>query len=363
MIPAFTQPWKRPLDLKGCADAAGPRWAILRYGEEDTLRYFNLDQILAGARSALKPALLSTMALTIIVAIVIYGFFSMLGAGVGAILLRFIGGVSCLLWSLFGLSALAHQVHTDLQGQPIPGLKEAMRFAYSRIRPLLLLPAWAVGGLLVLLLLELFLLFLARIPGLGLVWLALLGVPLLLLNTVIAIALLLALFNIAARVAISAPDPTALREVLWRLLRRRLPELLIYNLGGVLATALVAMLVLSPLWLGMQITWGLAHAVAAAQVAALEAAAGFWGGFAHLLALIVFGALLAAVASVPGIVITHMTLLVHLELDEPQAEKIAKKSAAATAKKSSVGRSRGGKKSTPRARKDSGGKATETKST
>jgi len=283
------------------------------------LRYFNLDQIVAGARSALKPALLITMAITIVVAIVIYGIFSMGGGtpGAGAIFLRFIGGVGCLLWSLFGLTALARQVHLDLQGQPVPGVRQAMCFAWSRIKPLLLLPAWATGGLLALLLAELFILVLARIPGLGLIWLALAGVPLLLLNTVVAMALLLALFNIAARVAISEADPTALRDVLWRLLRQRLPELLIYNLGGVLATALVAALVLSPLWLGLQVTWGLAHIVAGPQVTALEAASGFWGGLAHLVALIIFGALLAAIASVPGIVITHMTLLVHLELDEP----------------------------------------------
>ena len=224
------------------------------------------------------------------------------------------------------------------------------------MRPLLLLPAWGVGGLLVLMLLELALLFLARIPGLGLIWLALLGAPLLLLNTVIAVALLLALFNIAARVAISTPDPAALREVLWRLMRRRLPELLIYNLGGVLATVLAAMLVLSPLWLGMQITLGFAHAVAAAQMAALVAAAGFWGGLAHLVALFAFGALLAAVASVPGIVITHMTLLVHLELDDSLAAKDGGEPAAAAPKRG-TGASKGKKPRAKAGRKADGKEA------
>jgi len=262
------------------------------------------------------------MALTIVVAVVIYGVFSMGGiSGAGSIFLRFIGGVGCLLWSLFGLTALARQVHLNLQGQPIPNTKQAMCFAWSRVKSLLLLPAWAVGGLLALLLAELLILALARIPGLGLVWLALAGVPLLLLNTVVAMALLLALFNIAARVAISDADAGALRDILWRLLRQRLPELLIYNLGGVLATLLVAALVLSPIWLGLQITWGLAHIVSGPQVAAVQSASGFWGGVAHLVALVIFGGLLAAIASVPGIVITHMTLLVHMELDEPKEKK------------------------------------------
>jgi len=34
-----------------------------------------------------------------------------------------------------------------------------------------------------------------------------------------------------------------------------------------------------------------------------------------MLSLLVFGALLSAVAGVPGIVITHMTLLLHLEFE------------------------------------------------
>ena len=167
---------------------------------------------------------------------------------------------------------------------------------------------------------EVLALLLARIPGLGLVWLALAGVPLLLLNTVVALGLLLALFNIAARVAISDADANALRDTLWRLLRERFAELAVYNLGGALATALIAAIVLSPVWLGLEITWGLAHIVAGAQVAAVLAASGFWGGIAHLVALVLAGALLAAVASVPGIVITHMTILVHRELDAAHAE-------------------------------------------
>jgi len=311
---------------------------------------------MAGARSALKPSLIITMAGTIIIAVVIYGIFSMSGAsGVGDIFLRFIGGVGCLLWTLFGLTALARQVHVGMQGQPIPNTKQAMCFAWSRIQSLLLLPAWAVGGLLALLLAELLILALAKIPGLGLVWLALAGVPLLLLNTVVAMALLLALFNIAARVAISEADAGALRDILWRLLRQRLPELLIYNLGGVLATLFVAALVLSPIWLGLQITWGLSHIVAGPQIEAIQASSGFWGGIAHLVALIVFGGLFAAIVSIPGIVITHMTLLVHMELDEPKVKKAAAgRKRATTTRKAPVRKrtaSRTAKTATPRSRK------------
>ncbi len=298
---------------------------------------------MVAARSALKPSFIITMAGTIIIAVVIYGAFSMGGASdTSEIFLRFIGGVACLLWMLFGLTALARQIYIGIQGQSVPNTRQAMCFAWSRARSLLLLPAWIAGGLLTLLLAELFILMLARIPGLGLIWLALVDVPLLLLNTVVATSLLLALFNIAARVAISQVDTNALRNILWRLLRQRLPELLIYNLGGALATLLVAALALSPIWLGFQITWGLGHSVAGPQMAAIQASTGFWGGIAHLVTLVVFGGLLAAIASIPGIVITHMTLRVHMALDEPKTKKAAaKKTEAASHRtaKSSIPRS------------------------
>ena len=316
---------------------------------------------MAGIRSALKPSFIITMAGTIIIAVIIYGIFSM-GSVVGAseIVLRFIGGVGCLLWTLFGLIALARQVHVDMQGQPIPNTRQAMCFAWSRVRSLLLLPAWAAGGLLALLLAELFVLLLARIPGPGLVWLALAGVPLLLLNTVVAVALLLALFNIAARVAISQADVGTLCDILWRLLRQRLPELLIYNLGGVLATLFIAALVLSPLWLGLRITQGLSYIVAGPQMMAVQAASGFWGGIAHLVALVIFGGLLAAIVSIPSIAITHMTLLIHTELDKPETQSAAAgRKRAATFRKTPARRtaSRTANASTPRSGKGKKGGA------
>jgi len=289
------------------------------------MRYLNPGQLLAAARSAIKPSLLITMACTLTGAVVIYGLAGIpADAGGAAVFWHFTGGVAALLWTLFGLTALARQLHLDMEGEPMPNTRAAMGFAWTRIRSLVVLPAWAAGGLLALLVTEMAVLLLARIPGLGLVWLALIGVPLLLLNTLVGLGLLLALFNIAARVAMSDAGADVLRDTLWRLLRQRFAELAVYNLGGVLATALIAFIVLSPVWLGLEITWGLARAVAGAQMAAVLAASGFWGGIAHLVALVLAGVLLAAVASVPGIVITHMTLLVHRELDasetpEPEA--------------------------------------------
>ncbi len=286
------------------------------------MTYFNPEQILASARSALKPVLLLTAGGTLAVAVFINGLFVMGGdiSGTGSLLLHFIGATLALLAALFGLTALAHQLHMDLQDKAIPDTREALRFAWDRVQALLLLPAWAAGSLLIVLFAEMFLLLLAKIPGLGLLWLALIGAPLLLLNTVIAVLLLLAVFNIAARVAISDENAAGLRDALWQLLRHRLPELMIYNLGGVLATALIAAVVLSPMWLGAQMSWALVHVVAGEQVQLVSAAAGFWGSLAHLLALVIFGVLLAAVASVPGVVITHMTLLIHLQMDASQIE-------------------------------------------
>ncbi|MDX8391220.1 MAG: hypothetical protein R8K53_01440 [Mariprofundaceae bacterium] len=288
------------------------------------MQYFSLEQIVTSARSALKPALLLTMGGTLAIAVFINGLFGMGGeiSGAGSLLLRFIGATLTLLWVLFGLTALAHQLHMAMQGEDddIPDTRQAIVFSWTRIRALLLLPMWAAGGLLVLLLGEMLLLVLGKIPGIGLLWLALIGVPLLLLNTFIAVSLLLALFNIAARVAVSDDDAAGLRDSLWRLLRHRLPELMIYNLGGVVATLLIAAVVLSPIWLGAQASWALVHVVVGDQVQLITAGIGFWGGLAHLLGLIVFAVLLAVVASVPGIVITHMTLLVQLHMDASEAE-------------------------------------------
>ncbi|OIO71589.1 MAG: hypothetical protein COW19_10645 [Zetaproteobacteria bacterium CG12_big_fil_rev_8_21_14_0_65_55_1124] len=258
-----------------------------------------------------------TMSGTVLGGVLIYGLFGMGGepGGAGFLLLHFIGGMACLFWTLFGLTALAHQLHMQITDQPVPDTREAAVFVWSRMQPLLLLPVYAAGGLLALLLGEMLLLVLAKIPGLGMLWLVLIGAPLLLLNTVIVIVLLLAVFNIAARVAISDADVDGLRDALWQLLRHRLPELLIYNLGGVVASLLVAVVLLSPLWLGAGVTSAVMDVVAGEQMLRIQEASGFWGGLAHLLSLLVFGVLLSAVAGVPGIVITHMTLLLHLEFE------------------------------------------------
>lgn len=295
-------------------------------------QYFNQDQIMRAARNAIKPGLLLTMATTIVVAVVIYGLAPADVTSTGSIAARFIVGVVCLLWLLFGLTALAHQLYAGVKGEPLPSTWQAMTYASSRLRALLLVPAWGGGLLLALLLLEMLLLALAKIPGIGLVWLALIAVPLLLINTVVAVGLLLALFNIAARIAISEDDAGRLKNTLWQLLRQRLPELLIYNLGGVLVTVVVAAIVLSPLWLGLKISLGLAGYMAGGEMAVVLAGNGFWGGLAHLLGLVSAGILLAAVVSVPAIVISHMTLMVQLELSG-QAETATGKPKAAAAKK------------------------------
>jgi len=282
------------------------------------MQYFNPEQVLTSARTALKPALMFSMALTVLGAVLIFGLFGLDNpvSGLASLLWHFVGGVLCLFWVLFGLTALAHQLHCHHRDEAVPETRHALTFVWTRIQPLLLLPAWAAGGLLAVLLGEMLLLVLAKVPGLGLIWMVVVGAPLLLLNTVIAIVLLLALFNIAARVAVSDAGAGELRDALWQLLRHRLPELLIYNLGGVVASLLVAAVVLSPLWLGAEMTLSLSDYVAGGQVQRISDADGFWGGLAYLLFLLIFGGLLSLVAGVPGIVITDMTLLLHLELED-----------------------------------------------
>jgi len=287
-------------------------------------RYFQPDQWLAAARNSLKLRLLSTMALSVLAAVVLFGLFRSGGElTFTAILSNFIGGIGALFSLLFGLTALAHQLHCQINDEFVPNSVEAARFAWSRAQSILMLPIWGAGVLLALILAEVVVLSLANIPTLGLIWLALIGVPLLLLNTVIVVALMLALFNMAARVAIADADTGSLKDDLWHLLREKLPELLVYNLGGVLVTLFMAALLLSPLWLGVEVTLALADYAAHEPLMRAYDSVGFWGSIAHLIGLVMLGLLLAAVVSVPGVVITHMTLLVHLGLaseEEPGEE-------------------------------------------
>lgn len=279
-------------------------------------RYFQPDQWLTAARNSLKPRLLVTMALSVLAAVVLFGLFKAGGElTFAAILSSFLGGVGALFALLFGLTALAHQLHCQINDEFVPNAIEAARFAWSRAQSILMLPLWGAGVLLAVILAQMLALSLANIPGLGLVWLALIGVPLLLLNTVIVVVLMLALFNMAARMAIADTDTASLKRDLWRLVREKLPELLVYNLGGVLVTIFMAVLLLSPLWLGYEVTLSLIDYAAHESFVRAYDSTGFWGSIAHLIGLMMVGLLLAAVVSVPGVVITHMTLLVHLGLD------------------------------------------------
>lgn len=265
---------------------------------------------------ALKPKLLLAMSISILGAVLIFGllFIPSEHDTFTGILTSFVGVLGSLFWFLFGLTAVAHQLHQDLQSEPMPNSVEAFRFAWGKARALMLLPAWGTALLLALLLGEMLLLSLANIPALGLIWLSLLAVPLLLLNSIVAVVLLLALFNIAARVVLAGDDVQHLKEDLWHLIKQRLPTLLLYNLGGVLVSCIIAVVVLSPLWLGAQVTLSLVDYTANEAFLRIIDAIGFWGSIAHLLALIMLGLLLSAIASIPSIVITHMTLLVHQEL-------------------------------------------------
>lgn len=279
-------------------------------------QYLQLKPWWEAIQNALKPKLLLTMALSILGTVVIFGLFCINGEydSFFGILRYFVGVTVSLLWFLLGLTALAHQLYQRMQSAPMSNTVEAFRFAWGKAKTLMILPAWGILVLLVLLLVEVLLLALSNIPGLGLVWLSLLAVPLILLNTIVAIALVLALFNIAARVVLAGDDVEGIKAELWALIKQRLPMLLIYNLGGVLATGVAAVVVLSPLWLGAQMTLGLMGYAANDALLRVVDAVGFWGSIAHLLGLIMLGLLLAAIASVPGVVITHMTLLVHQEL-------------------------------------------------
>ena len=275
--------------------------------------YINYDLIIAAARDAIRPKLIVTMALVLTGSVMIAGLCNL--GGHQPLPLQIAGLLLNMLWLLFGLTALAHQVHAIMQHEHVPTMRVALRFARQRLRAIVMLPVWVAGAFLLLTAAELLLLWLARLPGPGLVWLAVITVPLMLLNTVVVLAMLLVLFNLAARVAISDDCAGDVRLKLWRLLQQRLPEMLIYNLGGVLVTAIVMLLIFSPIWLGGQMTLELIGVAAPEQLHQVLHPAGFWSGMAYMVGLMLCGLLVAAIASIPCIVITHVTVALHRALD------------------------------------------------
>jgi len=281
-----------------------------------SFRYLEATTLTHVAKSALKVELLLTTALAILGAFVLFGLF---GLGGDSSFLSILGDFSAMvlssLWFMLGLVALAHQLNISMSHEKaLPNTLEALVFAWQRLKAILLLPLWGAGLLLLVLLVEIILLSLANIPGLGVVWLAVLAVPLLIFNTLIAVMLMLSIFNIAAYVAVSDASVSTIRHELWALIKSKFGELVVYNLGGLLLTLVIATLLLSPLWLGAQATLALTGYAAAMPWQTLLEATGFWGSIAHLLGLVMGGLLLAAIGSVPIVIITHLTLLVHLEL-------------------------------------------------
>jgi len=275
--------------------------------------YINYDLIIAAARDAIRPKLIVTMALTLTGSIMIAGLCNI--GGHQPLLLQIAGLVLNILWLLFGLTALAHQIHAIMQDEHVPTMRTALRFARRRLRAIVMLPLWIAGAFLLLIGAELLLLWLANLPGPGLLWLAVLTVPLVLLNTVVVLAMLLALFNLAARVAMSDVSAEDVRRKLWQMMQQRLPELLIYNLGGILITLIVMALIFSPIWVGGQMTLELMAFSAPGQLHQILHPAGFWSGMAYMTGLMLCGLLVAAIASIPCIVITHVTVAIHRALD------------------------------------------------
>ncbi len=275
--------------------------------------YINYDLIIAAARDAIRPKLIVTMALVLTGSVMIAGLCNL--GGHQPLPLQIAGLLLNMLWLLFGLTALAHQVHAIMQHEHVPTMRVALRFARQRLRAIVMLPVWVAGAFLLLTVAELLLLWLARLPGPGLVWLAVITVPLVLLNTVVVLAMLLVLFNLAARVAISDDCAGDVPLKLWQLLQQRLPEMLIYNLGGVLVTAIVVLLIFSPIWLGGQMTLELIGVAAPEQLHQVLHPAGFWSGMAYMVGLMLCGLLVAAIAGIPCIVITHVTVALHRALD------------------------------------------------
>lgn len=181
-----------------------------------------------------------------------------------------------------------------------------------------MLPVWVLAALLGCIISELLLLWLAKLPGLGLVWLAIIVIPLMLLNTLLVAFAILVWFNLAATIATAEPQESAdaLRRKITRALRERLTELLIYNIGGVFIAAIATMIILLPLSLGIQATYQLAEMAAPGLLHAILEPSGFWAGMAYMITLLLGGVLAGSITGIPLIIIVHITLAIHRSLGE-----------------------------------------------
>lgn len=279
-----------------------------------SLRFLEVSTLSFVARSALRPELLLTTAAAILGAVVLYGMFGFGGDGSWSSMLGgFVAITLSLLWLMLGMVAVAHQIHARMSHQdPMPNTWDGFRFAIQRVRSLIVLPAWGVGLFLAVMVAEVVVVWLANIPGIGIIWLALLSLPLLIFNTGVAIILMLSVFSIAAYVTVFDSELGQMRGQLRQIMKNNLLDLAVYNLGGVLLTLILAALVLSPLWLGAQLSLSMIDFAAADAWLKLLQADGFWGSLAHFIALIMLGLLLAAVCAIPLVIITHITLLVYI---------------------------------------------------
>ncbi|RMG91212.1 MAG: hypothetical protein D6703_05660 [Zetaproteobacteria bacterium] len=273
-----------------------------------------LDLILAAARDAVRPRLLQVAIVTLIGVLFISAWLS----HADAIPSLTVGGVLLACWLLFGLTALAFQLESlAVEGQPLPAGR-AFRLAASRLRSIIMLPVWVLAALLGCIISELLLLWLAKLPGLGLVWLAIIVIPLMLLNTLLVAFAILVWFNLAATIATAEPQESAdaLRRKITRALRERLTELLIYNIGGVFIAAIATMIILLPLSLGIQATYQLAEMAAPGLLHAILEPSGFWAGMAYMITLLLGGVLAGSITGIPLIIIVHITLAIHRSLGE-----------------------------------------------
>lgn len=264
---------------------------------------------------------LALSALTVLLSLLVFGLFASSGLAPVAFI-GFLGGLAVLF---YGLNAVGIMLMDDCRLGQVPSLRSAVRRALTSSHRVLAVALIALGGMLALVALVALLLVLCKIPLLG----PLLFAAVLPLSTVLLGAAALALFYVyvpltACAIWTGASVMQAV-SVLLTVVRRRLLTVILQEFVLTLIVVVVSFVVGAVLMMGLSITASLSAAILGPQALSINPAGLMMGyaGSSHLLAAIVGGTLLAALAAiVPGLILIQGFCRIYLEASDSLAGEL-----------------------------------------
>lgn len=269
-------------------------------------------QLSERVKASLRVRLLAGATLPLAVAFFFMQWGFTIRSGGGLLLINCSLGIALGLAGLFyAFLAILYQHRQAAAGDLAPW-QDAYGYAWGHFRRNARLLLWVIGAVLVVLFCQGLLLFLARIPGLGILWLGIVIPPLVIFNSVLLPAVLLALAFLAVQVTAGDSDAKASVDALMEALRHR-RNLFAYGMGVLLLAFVMILILAIPVWVGWSLTMVYGEAFAGQVLEDFFSFQGFWGhlaGMAHdaLIALIA-GALFAFPCSLLVDLCLHECLL------------------------------------------------------